>query len=149
MNDLVYQAPQPITRAQFREVVATGTTPEIAEALIGIINFDHDGYWLEAQCLELLSHPDWRLRGSAIMGLGHIARIHLVSSPIVTTRLKDFLTDPRLFGYATEALEDIEFLSSGRLARMLIRRRNKFWEWRARRERASKRAKCAQVRMEQ
>jgi len=64
-----------------------------------------------AICLQLARHEDGITRGNAILGLGHIARLHrrLTESavrPVVEAALRD--PDSWVRGQATSAADDIE-----------------------------------------
>jgi hypothetical protein len=75
----------------------------------------------EGICLRLANHKDSNVRGNAILGLGHIARIHGTlmedsARPLVEAALKD--TDEWVRGQAEAAADDIEHFLKWKLKRL-------------------------------
>jgi hypothetical protein len=68
--------------------------------------------WAEQVCLRLASHPDARVRGNAILGFGHLARIfrslnRSAVQPLLEAGLVD--PDPVVRRQAISAAEDVEW----------------------------------------
>jgi hypothetical protein len=112
-----YVEPDPTTRSEFLRALATGTGPEVAQALVGVVFTDPDWQWLQDKCLALLRHHDVIVRGAALTSLGHIARIHgALDRGKVEPEIKRLVDDPDLGGRALDALSDIDvFLGRRRL----------------------------------
>lgn len=65
----------------------------------------------EGICLRLAKHADAVTRGNAILGLGHLARLHRgLTGPAVRFAVEAALTDPDdwVRGQATSAADDLE-----------------------------------------
>ena len=58
-------------------VVARGEPMELLYVPIAVgMNADaFEKGWAEEQCLSLAEHPHFNVRGNALLGLGHIARV--------------------------------------------------------------------------
>lgn len=127
------EPPEEMTREHFLSVLINGGTQSATRALVEILHTDGDPYWLESQCLRLLDYPDPAVRHVAVIGFSTIARLHGISSPKVTRRLKQLLLDSELFGDAQVVLEDLAVFQSSKMRRWALNRRNAYWEWNARR----------------
>ncbi|NBV21668.1 MAG: HEAT repeat domain-containing protein [Proteobacteria bacterium] len=73
----------------------------------------HDGDWRYAQdlCVRLSSHPHFNVRGNAVLGFGHIARVHrqldrAVVQPIIEAALRD--ADKYVRGHGVDTVADTE-----------------------------------------
>jgi hypothetical protein len=68
-----YEPIEPISRAEAER--ATGATPdELVRAVLAVALHDDDRAWAEAFCERFARHPDPGVRGSALLGFGHLAR---------------------------------------------------------------------------
>ena len=71
-----------------------------------------DPEWAESICVELARHDHPGIRGNAILGLGHIARLHgrlteQLVKPVIETALGD--SDEYAKSNAVSAADDVEF----------------------------------------
>jgi hypothetical protein len=73
----------------------------------------HDADWRYAQdlCIRLSSHPHFNVRGNAVLGFGHIARVHrrldrVVVQPIIEAALRD--ANDYVRGHGVDAADDTE-----------------------------------------
>jgi hypothetical protein len=64
------------TEADVQTVINRGDPQELLYVPIVVgMNADlHDRAWSETICVSLASHPNWNVRGNAMLGFGHIAR---------------------------------------------------------------------------
>jgi len=100
------------TPQRTRNYVAEGTLPSgpaVVVLAVALHEVDHSA--AEAFCCELAVHPHEAVRGNAILGLGHIARIHrkldlATAVPLVRRGLTDAHSYVR--GQAHSAADDVE-----------------------------------------
>lgn len=103
-----YEEPEPITRAAYEYIVATGTEEARRSALVGLTLHGHCPDYVSGECLRLLRSSSWQMRAVAATCLGHLARIHgRLDSDGIRPALRALLDDPRTAGAAEDALEDI------------------------------------------
>ena len=74
--------------------LAAGSNSETAQAILSAALFDDDWKWAQDICIKHSTHENANVRGSAILGLGHIARIHrkLENAPVIQA-IKSGLND--------------------------------------------------------
>ena len=65
------------TEESVEEVVARGDPQELlyVPIVVGMNADSCERSWAEAMCLELAEHENFNVRGNAMLGLGHIARV--------------------------------------------------------------------------
>jgi predicted nucleotidyltransferase len=102
------------TKEDITQVLQRGNPKELLSVPIVVsMNVDDDDReWAENICIALANHSDFNVRGNAILGFGHIARICETLStekilPLVEKALKDEHEFVR--GQAEAAVIDIEF----------------------------------------
>jgi hypothetical protein len=104
--------PDPWTKQDIDGLLSNGDVEDLVLVPIAITNHGTpDPAWSEAICLHLSSHPHNRVRGNAVLGLGHLARttgdLHQDKClPVVARALRD--ADPYVRGHASSAADDIE-----------------------------------------
>lgn len=110
-----YEEIAPSTRGQLAAALLAGDSDKIVPALLGVLLNDPDWEWLQDKCLELLGMKDVRVQRAALLGLGHVARLHRrLDVERVRTALRAIASRPELAGDVEDALEDIElFVGSG------------------------------------
>lgn len=64
------------TREMVEEAISRGDAGRLHRWVIAVSMYDKDAAYAEDLCLRLSGHPDELVRGNAIMGFGHIARVH-------------------------------------------------------------------------
>lgn len=74
--------------------------------LLGLALHDEDGQRVQDECLRLLDHPRDELRQMAVMGLGHVARLHGFLDDRAVAELLWRVDDPSLGGYVSDTLDD-------------------------------------------
>ena len=89
----------------------SGATDELRIAVLSVALHDPDPLWAERYCVSLSQHKDPIVRGNAILGFGHLARIHghldlSAIEPIIRAGLAD--QNAYVRGQADSAAGDIE-----------------------------------------
>ena len=84
---------------------------ELRIAVLSAALHAQDPVWAEGVCVRLVSHPHWNVRGNAVLGFGHLARIHGALDrarvlPLVEAALADGHRYVR--GQAYGAADDLE-----------------------------------------
>jgi hypothetical protein len=98
-------------RDDIEELLARGDLARLRLFALSISLHSEDPEQAEEICLRLARHADGGTRGNAVLGLGHIARIHRklaegTASSTVEAALRD--PDGWVRGQATSAADDIE-----------------------------------------
>jgi len=100
------------TEADIEAAVERGDPQELlyVPIVVGMNANDCDREWAEGICLGLANHPDFNVRGNAVLGFGHIARTcralnTAAAVPVITTALRDDHESVR--GHAVSAAEDL------------------------------------------
>ncbi|WP_437734245.1 hypothetical protein [Sorangium sp. So ce1335] len=98
------------TRADVEAVIARGEPAELLHVPL-VVSLDPPGrVWAEQICLRLAAHPSPNVRGNALLGLGHLARIFRSlhrrrAQPVIEAGLQD--PDPYVRGQAGAAADDV------------------------------------------
>jgi len=108
-----YEELQPIPRLQAEELLASDDADTVCRTLISAALFEEDWRWVESMCLQMAHDPRPAVRGCAMTGLGHVARIHgLLNLDVVIPLLERLVSDPAIGGRAEDALDDIRRFAS-------------------------------------
>lgn len=105
-----YEAIEPISHVDAER--ATNAPPDtLVRIILAVALHDGDLIWAEAFCERFATHPEPRIRGTALLGFGYLARRfrRLDSShvePLVVAGLAD--PDPWVRGQSEAAADDIE-----------------------------------------
>ena len=104
-----YDEIQSVDQLHAELAFATGNTEGIVYALLGTTLNGVDWEWVEKWCLHFLDSPVHDIRNTAIICLGHLARIHrrLHKGEVLNALLK-YVSDPNFAGRVEDAIEDIE-----------------------------------------
>lgn len=100
------------TKADVEAAIARGAPAELLHVPI-VVSLDPPGrVWSEQICLRLAGHPSPDVRGNAVLGLGHLARIFRSLhrrrvQPVIEAGLGD--PDPRVRAQAGAAADDVEW----------------------------------------
>src|SRR5262245_35666462 len=105
---------QPIPEMSVAEVEAALTRNRPEELLLAVLSaalHARDLAWAQRICITLARHADFNVRGNAILGLGHLARIHggldrSTALPIIEAGLVD--SHEYVRGQADSAADDVE-----------------------------------------
>jgi hypothetical protein len=93
-------------------VIARGEPDDLLYVPL-VVSLDPPGrVWAEQICLRLACHPSPNVRGNAVLGLGHLARIfrslhRRTVQPAIEAGLQD--RDPYVRGQADAAADDVEW----------------------------------------
>lgn len=87
-----------------------GTDPRSRiDGILSLTLYDPDWKLGQEKCLALLADPDADVVATAILGLGHLARLHHeLDLGVVVPALKSLQPDPRFAGRVGDALDDID-----------------------------------------
>ena len=116
-----YSTPPRLSRKQATADLASADSRKRVDALLSLALYDSDWRWVQDQCLRLLADPEEDVVATAILGLGHLARLHQrldlerVLPPLITLQ-----ADQRFSGRVSDAFADIRMFvsdSKGRINR--------------------------------
>lgn len=112
MNKRDYYEVVPFSKKEAEKAFATGDSGEIAYALLGLAYFESDWEYVRDICIKFLSDENNKNHSTAVICLGHLARIHQVPElKKVIPLLKKFLTDPKIGGIVEDAIQDIKLFT--------------------------------------
>lgn len=111
-QNLQYQEIGALSREDVDRAVREDKTELLLRAAIAVSMHDDDPCYAQDLCVRLSKHPHFNVRGNAILGFGHIARVHRrldreVVQPIIQAALRD--ADAYVRGQAVCALDDTSF----------------------------------------
>lgn len=107
--NLRYEEPQRVDRALAEETFARGSAWAISETLVSLALHDPEWEKTEADCISFLRHADEGVRMTAVLCLGHTARIHRrLHVDLVLPLLEELHRwEPNLRGRIEDAMSDI------------------------------------------
>jgi hypothetical protein len=105
-----YEPIPELTRAEVEAAVERDDPGELLYAVLAAALYADDPAWAEGVCLRAASHRDPNVRGNAVLGFGHLARLHgrldrLRVEPVIAAALDD--PDPYVRGHAHNAAGDV------------------------------------------
>jgi hypothetical protein len=112
---------EPIEALSREEAERAATSPDagvVLRAVLAVALHAEELAWAEAFCEQFARHSDPRIRGSALLGFGHLARRF---RKLDVTRVKSLLEagltdpDPWVRGQSESAADDVEFVLGWRL----------------------------------
>lgn len=112
MSDLLYKEIRPLSREEVAEAVKRNEPESQSRAVIAVVLHELDHEFAQELCVRLSKHPHFNVRGNAILGFGHLARIHRhLNQAIVQPIVAAALCDPNDFirGQAHAACDDTAF----------------------------------------
>lgn len=100
------------TTAEVEAVIANNNPADLLHVPILVSMNPPDAAWAQAICVRLAVHPDPVVRGNAMLGFGHLARItgeldRSVVRPLLKAGLAD--TDAYVRGQADAGWSDVRF----------------------------------------
>ena len=93
MND-TYVTPQYEGQQLLREVINANDVDKLGRMIIGAALHEKDFGFVQRVCIELSSHSDEIVRGNAVLGLGHLARLFEQLGDEAVGIVRDRLQDP-------------------------------------------------------
>jgi hypothetical protein len=115
-----YEAIPEWGRAEVEAAIERNVPEELLYAVVSAAMYANDAEWAESVCLRLATHPHFNVRGNALLGFGHIARIHRrLSRRRVLPLLEAGFHDPHDYvrGHAHGAADDISHYLGWRIRR--------------------------------
>ena len=109
MNN-IYQEVLPISRKDAETIFSSGSSENIADALVSLAYYDSDWSWVQEICIRYLIGDNKNLQAVAATCLGHLARIHRkLDLEKVIPLLKKLQDNPKIGGIVEDALGDIDW----------------------------------------
>jgi hypothetical protein len=116
-----YELISELSRCEIEEAIARDDRERLQAAVLSAALHSSDPEWAESICVELARHDHPGIRGNAILGFGHIARLHgrlteRLVKPVIETALGD--SDEYVKSNAISAADDVEFFLKWRCRRL-------------------------------
>lgn len=112
-----YEEVPALTRVQVEAAIERDDPDELPSAVLSAALHSDDPEWAESVCRKLADHPHFNVRGNAILGFAHLARLHRrLDEAHVKPLVARALDDPSDYVRAqAEAAKDdlVHFLSCG------------------------------------
>lgn len=107
-----YHVIKEMDREQVEAAILRNEPEELLSAVLSAALYSNDPVWAECVCLRLSTHEHFNVRGNAILGFCHIARIHgkldkTRVKPVVMAALFD--QNDYVRGHASDAAEELNF----------------------------------------
>ncbi len=112
------EAIEPRSKDEIESAISRNDPDELLYAVLSAALHSDDATWAEEICLRLAKHEHFNVRGNAIQGFGHIARIHRQFNkgrvkPLIEAALRDKSAYVR--DQADGAADDMEFFLKWRV----------------------------------
>jgi len=105
---MTYQEIFPIPRHDAEIILSATEETAICETLVRLAYHDPDWQWVQNQCVRFTADSRLSVRATAVLCLGHLARIHgRLDLDRVNQTLRPLLSEPELKWRVEEVLEDI------------------------------------------
>jgi len=113
MPELVYESVPAFNREAIEEALERNDPDELLIIVLSAALHGDDPSFIESVCVLLAEHPHFNVRGNAILGFAHLARIHgnlneKVVKPLISNCFQDEHEYVRQ--HAADARDDIEHL---------------------------------------
>ncbi|HEY7183141.1 MAG TPA: hypothetical protein VIC84_17045 [Blastocatellia bacterium] len=109
-----------ISRSEAMVALGSGNPRDICKALVRLAFHDPDWEWVQSLCIELAEHSTVEVQLTAILCLGHLARIHrALDLEKVAPLLIALRKNPLLSGRVDDAMNDIEIFLGVKVDRAL------------------------------
>lgn len=108
----IYQAIEPLSREEVDAVVERDNPSELLIVILSVAIHDEDRSFAELFCQKYSNHSDSNVRGNAILGFAHIARIQgSLNEHVIKPIIKKGLIDENEYvrGHSIDAKEDTEW----------------------------------------
>ncbi len=112
MPEMIYEQINALTRDEIAAAVERNDTAELRTVVLSVAMYDRDQEFAESFCLGLAHHPHFNVRGNAVLGFGHIARVHgKLSEEKIKPVIRKALLDEEFFvrSQAESAKDDTEW----------------------------------------
>jgi hypothetical protein len=104
-----YEAITEVSRETVERALREDDVEVLRRAVVAVALHDADWRYAQTLCISLSTHPHYNVRGNAILGFGHIARIHgKLDQSIVQPIIEAALWDPNDYvrGHGVDAADD-------------------------------------------
>lgn len=107
-----YEKIEELSQTEIETVILRDNPNELLYAVLSAAIYSDDSVWAEDVCIRLAAHEHYNVRGNAILGFGHIARIHekldeAKVKPLIESALEDESEYVR--GQAEGTKDDVKF----------------------------------------
>jgi hypothetical protein len=105
---MTFEQPKQMSREAALTAIQGSEPNRRIDGILSLALYDSDWKWVQSQCLALLTDADPDIVNTAILGLGHVARLrrHL-DLDLVIPALESLRNDPRFSGRVADTLDDI------------------------------------------
>lgn len=115
-----YEPIEPVSRQDAKRAATSAEAEVLLRTILAVALHDDDLAWAQAFCERFVRHLDPRVRGSALLGFGHLARrFRKLDAMRVQPLLEAGLDDPDAWvrGQTESAADDVEFFLGWKLHR--------------------------------
>jgi len=115
-----YEAIAPVTEQELQEALARNAPDELQLVALAVALHEPDADRAFATCARLAEHPDLGVRGNAMLGFGHIARLHRRLDERALPMIEAGLQDPAAWvrGQADSAAGELQVLLGWEIERL-------------------------------
>lgn len=115
-----YEAIAPVTERELQEALARNAPDELQLVALAVALHEPDADRAFATCARLAEHPDLGVRGNAMLGFGHIARLHRRLDERALPMIEAGLQDPAAWvrGQADSAAGELQVLLGWEIERL-------------------------------
>ena len=115
-----YEDISALSKDEIEAAIVRDDPEELLNAVVSAALYSDDPAWAEDVCVRMSSHEHFNVRGNAMLGFGHIARIHTKLTerkvkPLIEAAFKDKSDYVR--GHANAAADDVEYFLKWELNR--------------------------------
>jgi hypothetical protein len=109
---LKYERIDEVTREAVEQALREDNPEVLLRVVIAVSMYEPDWRYAQDLCIRLSFHIHFNVRGNAVLGFGHIARVHrqldqAMVQPIIQAALRD--EDSYIRGQAHSAMDDTAF----------------------------------------
>jgi hypothetical protein len=120
MKRVEYRPIPEMSRDEVEGAIRRDDPEEVSVAVLSAALHSDDPEWAESVCLYLAAHQHPSVRGNAVLGFGHLSRLHgSLDEPKVKPVIESALHDPDAYvrGQAECAADDVEHFLKWKLRR--------------------------------
>jgi hypothetical protein len=115
---LKYEVIAELSKDEVEAAISRNNPDELSVAVLSAALYSNDRDWAEKVCIRFANYNHFNVRGNAILGFGHIARIHdklteNIVRPLIEAALVDI--EDYVRGQAESAVNDVEFFLKWRI----------------------------------
>jgi hypothetical protein len=105
---MTYEQPERLSRDAALSAIHGSVPERRMEAILSLALYESDWKLVQGECLTLLTDDDADIVNTAILGLGHVARLRRnLDLDLVVPALESLQGDARYAGRVGDALDDI------------------------------------------